>query len=505
MGSLDLGSNSFHLVVFEVQPDRSLIPVCEEREVLSLGEVVASSHEIGPQVSEQVSATFSNMVETARRHGADVIVACATSAFRDAEDGREVLDQLERETGVHVRIISGHEEAELIFEAIRAACNLGSVPVVGADLGGGSLELTCGDQSQLYLGRSLPIGVGRLKVRLKRLGSTDPTMLSGYVRESLYAVTRAAKDYHPTRLILTSGTFSAIGRLAISLWKERDPLEDDALSRRVSRRALEEAMALIDKTPDEALADLAGIDSRRASTVKFGAVVLRELLSSFNLEEIWLCRWGLREGVVLDWVRQSGLFRDSGGASPRAESVRHLVRKYRVDELHAAHVAKLSLELFDGLIARHNMGTSERELLDYCATVHALGKFISLEGYERHGGYVLAAASPKGFSKREMLILQGVVANHRRGDVVFDVALQDRDDDARVALWLTALLRIADGLDAACRQVVSQVRFLEPATVLATSSGDVSVEQALFGKKAKVLASLLGCAVSLKWETAGPL
>jgi len=500
VGSLDLGSNSFHLAVFAVQPDRSLVPVCEEREVLSLGEVVAKFHEIGPQVCQRVRSTFSRMVATARSHGADVIVAAATSAFRDALDGREVLNELERDTGVHVRIISGHEEAELIFEAVRAACQLGPLPVVGADLGGGSLEVTCGDQTQLYLGRSLPLGVGRLKIRLQDLGEADPASLSDYIASSLEEVVSAVRGYWPTRLILTSGTFTAIGRLAISLSRDRDPLEDDSLSRKVSRDALREAIVLIGATPEESLTDLSGIDARRAETVKFGAIVLDELLRGLGLEEIWLCRWGLREGAALSWVRQAGLAGDPSGLSPRAETVSHLVKKYRIDEHHADRVTALSLELFDSLASRHELDQTERELLGYGATLHALGKFISIEGYERHGRYVLGAISPKGFTKREVLILQAVVGNHRRGEVVLEEALQDRRDDSRVAQWLTALLRVADGLDATCRQVVERARFEEPGLILAKCVGEISVEEALFSKKAKLLASLVGEPLTLQWD-----
>jgi exopolyphosphatase/guanosine-5'-triphosphate,3'-diphosphate pyrophosphatase len=144
IAALDLGSNSFHLLVADAHPDGTFEPLVAEKEILRLADIVTTQGRIGNEAASHAVEVVARFRALAESVGADEIVACATSAFRDADDSAEVVDRIEGEAGVRVNVISGKEEARLIFAAVRASVVIDPGPALALDLGGGSLELTSG-------------------------------------------------------------------------------------------------------------------------------------------------------------------------------------------------------------------------------------------------------------------------------------------------------------------------------------------------------------------------
>ncbi|MHB8190187.1 MAG: Ppx/GppA phosphatase family protein [Ferrimicrobium sp.] len=494
VAALDLGSNSFHLVVMQVSPDRSLHAIAAQKEVLGLGEIVTRLGRFDEPTVARILDTVCEFVRIAERAGAETIVANATSAFREADNTAEVIDEIQRRCGLRVRVISGHEEAELIFLALRAACHLGSLPVVGADLGGGSLELTCGDQTQLFFGQSLALGVGRLQVRFGAASRHDEgfNSIKDYVKSQLVAPVAAILGYRPTRLILTSGTFFALGRLAAARTADRDPLEDAVLARRFTREALSKAINEVERTPPSDRSQLPGIDSRRAETVGVGAVVLSSLLDTFDLDEIWLCRWALREGMVLRALEEENFSFSYPTTTIRRGSVEYLLDKYRVHRAHADKVRELAVSLFDQLGSIHHLEPGARELCETAALLHDIGRFISEDHHDRHGAYLINSAPPKGFSRRELLTVEAVIAGHAKGDVDLPDALSGDLGAKETVSWLVALVRVADALDRSHQQVVRGVRWHGPRRLIVDSVGDIALERLALIKKQRLLEVLVG-------------
>ena len=185
IAALDLGSNSFHLLVADAHPDGTFEPLVRDKEMLRLGSVVASTGEIGAAAAASAVEVVRRFRALAESLEADEIVACATAALRDARDSAAVVDRIEAETGVKVRVISGREEARLIFGAVRASVVIEPGPALALDLGGGSLELMVGDAQGLSWATSLKLGVGRLTADLVR--GDPPT--GGDRRRVVHAVT----------------------------------------------------------------------------------------------------------------------------------------------------------------------------------------------------------------------------------------------------------------------------------------------------------------------------
>ncbi len=500
--AVDLGSNSFHLVVARIRPERLLMPIFEDKVMLGLGEVVARYGVIDEASAQRAARVFEDFVGRARDFGAEVIVAAATASFRDAANGYDVAAELEARSGVRVRILSGHEEAATIFSAVRSAGSIGEIPVVVADLGGGSLELALGTQRGVLRSRSLPLGVGKLVVRFD-LGDPPDLDVVGALREHVERRVgdelAALRGYEPRRLILTSGTFSAIARVARDVGTQ-DDLDDGQILRVLDRGALLRAIEALRGSSRQRRIEHFGVDPRRVDTVVGGAVVLETLLEGLAVGEVWSSRWALREGLLIDTLEEDtrGTFAFDA-AELRPGSVRHLLAKYRVDEPHARAVERYALALFDVLAPALGLGPEDRELASLGALLHDLGVFVASRGHDRHGAYLVAADPPRGLSRRERLILEGIVGNHRRGPLRQPSGL---DGPGRRAVQaLSALVRVADALDASHAQPIEGlvVRHEGRELTLEASSGEaLGAERRALTAKAQLLEELLGATVKLR-------
>src|SRR5882757_9139881 len=168
IAAIDLGTNSFHLLVVDAGPDGSFVPLVREKEMLRLGDDVARDGRISRDAARRALATVRRFRALADGAGATRIVACATSAFREANNGSRLAAELAAQAGIEVRIIDGETEAGLIYSAVRASVLMEKGPVLALDLGGGSLEVMVGDANALWWAKSLPLGVARLTTELVR-------------------------------------------------------------------------------------------------------------------------------------------------------------------------------------------------------------------------------------------------------------------------------------------------------------------------------------------------
>ena len=166
IAALDLGSNSFHLLVCEARLDGSFVPLVREKEMLRLGDQVARTCRIGKEAATVAIEVVAGLKTIAEAHRVDEMIALGTVAIREAEDGAHFVDRVRAETGVEIEVVDGVAEARLIFSAIRASVLIDPAPALAADLGGGSLKGMVGDQRDLSYAASLRLGVGRLTAEL---------------------------------------------------------------------------------------------------------------------------------------------------------------------------------------------------------------------------------------------------------------------------------------------------------------------------------------------------
>jgi phosphohistidine phosphatase SixA len=296
IGVADLGSTSFHMIVADATPDGHLERVAREREMLRLGAAIAGDAVIPPETCERAVDAAQRLGRAARRAGAEELIAIATAALRDARNGRKLAEQLGRALETDVRILSGQEEARLIFSAFRRRVGLGDEPALGLDLGGGSLELAVGNASHLRFEETLPLGVARLH---GELSPSDP-MTGAEARELRERVESALATHvdhllslQPARCIAAGGTARALGRL---LLEEEDGAIRGLL---VSADELEKLSQKLRRSSHAERIDMVGIDARRADLLPTGAIILATLVEMLGLHGLMISDWGIREGAIL--------------------------------------------------------------------------------------------------------------------------------------------------------------------------------------------------------------
>ena len=298
---LDLGSSSFHLLVADAEPGGALHRVGRERVMLRLGTTLVEGGRIPASARARAVETVEQMREDAEQAGAQIVLPVATAALREAANGREVIDALGKALGTPVRLVTGNEEARLIFRALRQRLDLGDAPVLGLDLGGGSLELAIGNRAGVDWETTLPLGTVRLHHELAPADPMKPGE-SDAIRERVAAelepVIAEVRQRAPQRCVAIGGTVRGLFRLLRTREPgaaARIPIEGEVEARELEHLA-QELCALSSR---QRLA-LPGISARRVDLLPTGAVIVASLAEQLGAERISVCDWGLREGVILE-------------------------------------------------------------------------------------------------------------------------------------------------------------------------------------------------------------
>ncbi len=320
LAALDLGSNSFHLLVADVLGARRIKRVETRKLTLRLAEPVAATGELGRDGRARAKGAVAELVATARACGATRILAVATEALRAAADGPRLVGRLHADHGIRVRVLEGLEEAELSLHGMAGALHLlGDASLLGLDLGGGSYEVAYGGSGSLQVGASLPLGGARLA---SRGGGHDPLRLAERValHEEAVALLRPVADEvravagdEALRAAGTAGTIRDLGRLGLALAGGSTPAQVRGLV--VTRSQLELAYARLCSMTTAERVELPGVSPRRVDLLPAGGAVVLATMEAFGLEQLELCDWGLREGALLDAVGARSVL-DAGDLVP---------------------------------------------------------------------------------------------------------------------------------------------------------------------------------------------
>ncbi|MEX1178055.1 MAG: Ppx/GppA phosphatase family protein [Nitriliruptor sp.] len=453
---LDLGSNSFHVLVADLD-GTTLVPVEREREMLHLGRVVAQHGHVPEDQIQRAERTVAHLSDLARRSGSQEHVAVATSALRDAEDGRAVLDRLAAAAGTEVRVLSGEDEARLGYLGVRAGVSLRQEPVLVLDLGGGSLELTIGSGAAVHWSTSLPVGVSRLSA----LVDADPAR-DREVRAVRDRVVEELGDHRDTIAAAGIATTVAVGGTVRALARMIAVRDDVWLPATLNQLEVTTAQLVTARdqlvTADlEARAAIPGVKQRRADHIHIAATVLVEVLEQLGLDRITVSDWGLREGILLD---AHGVRRPPSADGLRRREIARLRERFPTDADHLDLVTTLALRLFDDLRAIHRCDDRDRELLAHAAQLHDIGETLALRRHPVHGAYLVANAELHGFSPIETAVLTTLVRSYRSRGIDRSYppfAALPREDQERTRRLLP-LLQIAERLDRARDGAVRDLR-----------------------------------------------
>ncbi|MCX8050326.1 MAG: Ppx/GppA family phosphatase [Chlorobi bacterium] len=459
IAAIDVGTNSIHMIVARVGANGTMEILARDREVVRLGKSGGDIKHLSDDAIERGVLVMERFVAMARQHGA-FVRAVGTSAVREALNREEFLRQVEQRTGVRIEVISGEEEGRLIYVGVIHGLPLVEQRLCVCDIGGGSTEVVIGERGEVLFVRSEKIGAIRLteqcfrRSRSARAVEACRKALAGEWSPVLDAARKVGWD----EVVVTSGTWETLARVALGNGKSS---AGQLHGRRIERDALSEAIERIVRAGSpRRIAEIAGVEAERADIITAGALIAERFLEQMNLPHVVVSTYALREGVVFDTAQH---LRDQRQyhhlVHLRAATIEQMCQRYGVDRAHAQHVARLALQLFDGLHSLHGLGDAERELLEAAALLHDVGYHISPDQHHKHSYYIISNAVMPGFSSTEAEIIANVARYHRKSHPKSKhenfAALPQRWK--RAVRWMAACLRIAEGLDRRRQQRVEAV------------------------------------------------
>ncbi|OPY34166.1 MAG: exopolyphosphatase [Methanomassiliicoccales archaeon PtaU1.Bin124] len=465
VGFIDIGTNSIRLLVVRINANGSYTVLSQEKEMVRLGEAEFRDNIIIPEAIDRTVLVCRKFADLSRRYGASEIYAVATSAARDAKNQAELLERMEQEARLDVSVISGREEARLIYLGVSSAVNLGKKEALFVDIGGGSCEIMIGDQKGYSYLDSLNLGAIRMTMLFLPEGhkGSVPADVYGkmrkHVKTAIIRTSNRVKEKRPDLAIASSGTAMNLAQIASRMFN-LDPGKQLTLR----RSHLKKVTALLCSLPLDKRREVPGINPERADIIIGGAATLETLMDELGIEECLISERGLRDGMLVEYLAQHGLVPPSGEIDVRTRSVLQLGRSCNIDEEHAERVREIVLALFDSakMLKVHTLGDWERELLSYASYLHDIGDFISFNNHHLHSHYIISNAELLGFDQREIAIMANMAKFHRkrvprRGDP----ELAGLDEQAkRVVITMSALLRVAESLDRSHTGLVTSARFV---------------------------------------------
>ncbi|MGH3718755.1 MAG: hypothetical protein ACRDRI_07925 [Pseudonocardiaceae bacterium] len=323
LGVLDVGSNTVHLLVVDAHHGGPPLPQTSEKSVLRLAEQMDARGEITRDGADHVIRTVRAAVASAAAMGCEDLMAFATSAVRDASNSGAVLKRVRAETGVALEVLSGEEEAILTFLAVRRWCGWSAGRLLMLDIGGGSLEIASGVDEEPDVAVSLPLGAGRLTRSWLTHGPPrrrELEALREHIVEQLVEPARQVRGAGPAdRVVGTSKTIRSLARLSGAAPSSAGP----RVRRTLTDAGLRQVIAFISRMSAEDLAELEGVSPSRSHQLVAGALVIQATMRALEVEEMDLCPWALREGVILrrldcmDWTDAIDRTAQPGHRSPR--------------------------------------------------------------------------------------------------------------------------------------------------------------------------------------------
>jgi len=505
LGAIDVGTNSIHLIVVELDPrfgtSRTII---KAREMVRLGggEALARGH-LSKKAVQRGVAAIAKFAEAARAAGARDIRAVATSAVREASNRQEFLAAVRAASGVDVEVLGDVEEARLIHLGVSRGYPLRGRVACIFDIGGGSTEFIVGDAERPFFLHSVRLGSLRLFDEFLRNGESTLgyRALDKHVRATLAPIAHQLSDYRFDLLIGTSGTVLGLAAL--------DAAESGAAGQRAHGYVLKlERLRALQRTMVRLTAaerrKLPGMNPRRSDIIVAGNSIVIAILETLGREEFVVSERALREGIVVDYLeRNIAVARRLGDERMQKFDAAHaLVRRFGESDVHENHVAQLSLQLFDGLLGVHQFEPADRDVLFAAALVHDVGRAVNASAHHKHGAYIVRNAAFPGWRLEEVDLIAALVRYHRKSLPKMthpEWATASPDRRAKIE-GLAGILRVADGLDRRHLGVVSSLA-VEPSdagirlVVRATQDVGPEVDAALY--KAELLERAFGAKLEI--------
>ncbi len=504
LAAIDIGSNAIRCMVAEATPAGDLRDLLEERATVRLGTSVFREGSIDGETMDAAVAALKGFQSQLKDLKVYQTRAVATSAVREASNRSRFLERILKETGLRVDVVSGAEEARLVYAAVRRRIKMDGSWIT-MDLGGGSVEVSLVDGDGLVWSESHPMGTVRLLEEFRAMEG-EPERFRRLIQETVETLRLPGnrRSRKIAGLAATGGNIEELARLA----GLRDP------DTKVSEMPLKDLSKTIDRLAKldakERVKEL-GLRPDRADVILPAAYVYEHVAHLAGVDRIHVPHVGLKEGIVYDLVEQ--LVEATGATPGRAgkyaskvqDGALALGRRFDLEQAHGLHVARLALSMFDQLATLHNLGTADRAILHAAAILHDVGRFVGDKKHHKHSYYLISESELPGFSEPEVELVAQVARYHRRSEPKpshAPYAALSLADQARV-MRLSGILRVADALDREHCQAVRKVKCLREPKLLRlrlTGEGDMELEQWAVQQKGGLFTTVYGLELETQKE-----
>ena len=449
---MDIGTNSIRLLIVRVNPNHSTNVLIQLKQTVRLGEGEFDAQILQPKAVDRAVSVTQQFASLIRSHGADDVIAVATAATREARNQREFVERLQEAAQLDVRVVSGQEEARLIYLGVSSGFHLEDKQAFVIDIGGGSTEVILGTQHEYRYLNSLRLGAIRLAAQFPAgahgvISPHEYRSVVHFVQRHAVHTLREVRSHSVDLAIGSSGTIENLADVAMRRYANRRLQRDDE----ITAPNLRETVRILGAMPLKERRRVPGLNPERADIVMAGAAILEAFMQALNLPAIRVSERGLREGLLMDYLIRHGHAPALQDLSVRRRSVLELGRTCHFEEPHARTTAQLALMLFDSASSAklHPFGAWERELLEYAALLHRIGAFLTYNNYQAHTYYLIRNANLLGFDETEIAIIAATTLFHRK-------ALPQREHSEftnlerqaqKVVRILSLLLRLAESLD----------------------------------------------------------
>ena len=429
LAAVDLGSNSFHLQIGRVV-DGQIYPLDAVREVVRLGAGLTADKRIDRATQAAALEALAKFAERLRGFARPAVRAVGTNALRVAKNAPQFLREARAVLGFPIEIISGREEARLIYLGVAHALPAGSLQRLVIDIGGGSTELIVGTGLEPQLTESLYMGCVSYSLRYFPGGRVDKARLKAAeiaARQEMAHIVRAYREAGWSEAVASSGTARSLENIL---------RENGFAQEGLTREGLEKLRGLLIKTEKADPDRIPGLRPNRAPVLPGGLAIMAAAFDALGIEAMKVSDGALRHGVLYDLL---GRFEHH---DMREATVAQFARRYHVDAPQAERVRNLCLKIYDALSpGADREDDPDRTMLEWAARLAEIGLSIAHAHYHKHSAYVLSNADMPGFSRMEQARLARLVLAHRgKLAKVQDAGLEGADWKLVFALRIASLI-----------------------------------------------------------------
>ena len=480
---IDIGSNNIKLEVHDIDERGNSNLLHEEKVPARLGHEVFITQKLAEPNKQAAIEGLLRLKKISEEHNCDEIIALGTAALREANE-IDFIDQVSKETGIKIEIISGVEEARLVYSGVLAHTPFNNKTFFLNDIGGGSTEVSIANGKQIFNIESLRLGTVRLKEMFstEEFGGASVKMMESYVKRVFSPFKGAIGEHSAAMGLSTGGTARNLAEMIKSAY---GTVKEDHGLPLVQVADLRKLVEKIKEADTKELEKMKGLDPARVDIILPGAIILLAIYEALEIQSFLVSPYGLRDGALVDYIfnKVNPRIYEERQNQYRYSSIEKISAKFNLNENHARQTARIAGMIFETVASSLHIPLEYKEILEAAAMLHDTGKFIDYSQHHKHSFYLIMNSALLGFSESEKMMIALTARYHRKSapkSSHLEFQALDKSEQEKV-LKMASMLRIADSLDRSSGVNIENVQLKSASddqiTLSIMGTNDVSLEQ----------------------------